>query len=108
MSARPSPSTSPIATPAPLCATAFVAYASPTSVFVNDTPVAVGLISVKPDLFVVGAAPQDATQARAKIPMRAVHFIESEKQTLRVLGMFISGHYFLVRKNFLDSSRLTG
>jgi hypothetical protein len=77
-------------------------------VFVNDTPVVVGLISVKPALFVVGAALEIAVKTTAEIQMQTVHFIESTKQTRRVLGMFISGHYLLVRKNFLDSSGLTG
>ena len=79
--------------------------------FVNDTPVAVGLISEKPALFVVGAALETAVKTTAEMLIQTVHFIESTKQTLRVLGMFISGpmaHYFLVRKNFLDSSGLTG
>src|SRR6516165_4709985 len=37
-----------MATPAPLCATALVAYASPCNVFVNRTPVILGSMSVNP------------------------------------------------------------
>jgi len=56
----------------------------------------------------MGAAPEEAAKTTAEMLRQTVHFIESTKQTLGVLGMFISRHYFLVRKNFLDSSGLTG
>src|ERR1051325_956807 len=96
MSCHPSPSTSPMARPAPLCATALVKDASPSSVFVKWTPVADGSMSVNPGLLpAIGCTsvlrnPAPVAQAaraawperlRQKITQRAAHFIGIREQT---------------------------